>query len=318
MNKKYLVVVLFGVFAIFLAAVRYIDASWFRAQLYSAAMPVDYFTAYKHITPQLYQISGPVYAFEKEFERSMLIVTQAGIAVFDTFNSNHVTALQKELAATFPNKKVKWVVLSHSHLDHIRGSELFTEAQIIGHSDINQLVADWPFAGKTVSSVDYPIEGDQTLVFDDVEVSALYMPYSHSHTLYGFYVHEHDVVFAPDMMFVNAVPPFGFPDFYYPGYIRALDRLIAKEARHYIPSHMDRGDRADLIAYRNMTVEFQEVVKKEFLKASPEGGSPSHGMKSAIKSAYGQLQPKYGHLHGFDSMFVAKFGRHFGGSYLGY
>lgn len=44
------------------------------------------------------------------------------------------------------------------------------------------------------------------------------------------------VVYAPDMMFVKALPPFDFPDFYYPGYIRALDRLILLNAAHYAPS----------------------------------------------------------------------------------
>ena len=298
--------------------VRSNGSNFFLKQIFSAAMPVDYFTAYGHITPKLYQVSGSVYAFERDFTRSMLVVTPAGVAVFDTFDSEHVTALKTALKQEFPEHQVRWVVFSHNHLDHIRGSDLFPNAEVIGHKDVNQFVRDWPEAGRTVAPVTRAIQDDQTLNFGGVTVEALYMPLSHSHTLYGFHVPTESTVFAADMMFVNAVPPFGFPDFYYPGYVRALDRLIALEAQHYIPSHMDRGGLNDLVAFRDMTVDFQETVKNEFLAISPKGGSPSHGMKHAITNSYDKLHAKYGDLHGFDGMFVAKFGRHFGGSYLGY
>ena len=66
------------------------------------------------------------------------------------------------------------------------------------------------------------------------------------------------------------------------------------------------------------TVEFQDVVEDEMLKIGADRMGEGEGLKHAIKSAYERLQPSYGHIHGFDSMFVAKFGRHFGGTYLGY
>ncbi|CAN0589585.1 unnamed protein product, partial [Ectocarpus sp. 12 AP-2014] len=162
------------------------------------------------------------------------------------------------------------------------------------------------------------ISGDQALMFGGIAVEALYMPFSHSSTLYGFHVPSESVVFAPDMMFVNAVPPFGFPDFYYPGYIRALDRLIDLQATHYVPSHMDRGNLADLVAFRDMTVDFQNVVEDEYLQVSPEEFIRGVSIRDAITASYNRLEPKYKDVHGFDAMFVPKFGRHLGGTYLGY
>jgi len=263
-------------------------------------------------------VSGKTYAFEREFARSLVVRTSDGIAIFDTFDIFHMTALKTALEEQFPGEPVRWIVFSHNHLDHIRGSTLFPQAEIIGHADVNQLVADWPKVTKDVAAVTRPISDDQTLILGDVTVEAIYMPFSHSHTLYGFSIPEDDVVFASDMMFVNAVPPFGFPDFYYPGYIRALDRLIAIDAAHYVPSHMDRGTKEDLVAYRDMTVEFQQVVEDEFLKIDPEQFARGEGMRDAVRSAYSRLRPKYQDVHGFDDMFVPKFGRHFGGTYLGY
>ena len=289
-----------------------------RKEIFAQAMPVDYFAEYGRITPDLYKVSGSTYAFEREFSRSMVLRTPEGIAIFDTFDTPHMKALKEALAEKFPGENVRWVVLSHNHLDHVRGSTVFPDADIIGHENINKLVADWPNVNKDVALVTTPISEDQNLTLGGVVVKALFVPFSHSHTLYGFHIPADDVVFAPDMMFVNAMPPFGFPDFYYPGYIRALDRLIAVDAKHYVPSHLDRGTRQDLIAFRNMTVEFQHVVEDEYRKIDPVEFPRGVGMREAVRSAYDRLQPKYGHIHGFDDMFVPKFGRHIAGTYLGY
>jgi glyoxylase-like metal-dependent hydrolase (beta-lactamase superfamily II) len=288
------------------------------AWLYSQAMPAAYFSHFDTIKPALYQISGPVYAFEKGFTRSLVLRTSQGVAVIDTFSDAHATALKEAIAKQFPGEAVRWVVLSHNHLDHIRGSSLFESAEVIGHADVNQLVADWPDAGKGIAPVTRALTGDQTLQFGDVEVRALYMPFSHSHTLYGFHVPSAGVVFAPDMMFVKTLPPFDFPDFYYPGYIRALDRLIALNAQHYVPSHAWRGNRDDLVAFRNMTVDFQNTVRNEILSRGIEAPTNGAELRSALRAAYRKLKPKYGDWHGFDDMFVPKFGRHVGGTYLGY
>lgn len=295
-----------------------LGANSIRKEIFAQAMPEGYFAEFGRIKPDLYKVSGSTYAFEKEFARSMILRTPEGIAVFDTFDTAHMKALKVALETQFPGEPVRWIVLSHNHLDHTRGSDVFPEAEVIGHKDVNTLVADWPKVNKDVAQVTREISEDQKLTLGGIEVEALYMPFSHSSTLYGFHVPSDSVVFAPDMMFVNAVPPFGFPDFYYPGYIRALDRLIAVDAKHYVPSHMDRGTRDDLIAYRNMTVDFQDVVEDEYNKIDPEDFIKGIGMRDAIRSAYDRLEPKYGEVHGFNDMFVPKFGRHFGGTYLGY
>lgn len=289
-----------------------------RGWFYSQAMPADYFSHFAVIEPALYQVSGPVYAYEIGFTRSLVLRTPEGIAVIDTFNEVHAAGLKAALARQFPGETVRWVILSHNHLDHIRGSAIFDGAEVIGHADINQLVADWPVAGRTVAQVTRPITGDQVLVLGGIELHALFMPFSHSHTLFGFHIPSASVVYAPDMMFVKTIPPFDFPDFYYPGYIRALDRLIALDAAHYVPSHAWRGSRDDLIAYRNMTVAFHETVSGEVLAAGVESPTDGAALRRALRTAYLKLQSAYGDWHGFEDMFIPKFGRHVGGTYLGY
>ncbi|MCP4933209.1 MAG: MBL fold metallo-hydrolase [bacterium] len=288
-----------------------------RGWVYSQAMPTKYFTHFHTIKPALYQVSGSVYAFEHKFARSLIIRTSEGVAVFDTFTTGHASEMKEAIEKEFPGEKIKWVVFSHNHLDHIRGSDVFVDAEVIGHEDVNHLVADWPIAGKSIAKTTRSLKGDQTFVLGDVKIQALYMPFSHSYTLYAFYIPSEDAVFAADMMFVKTVPPFDFPDFYYPGYIRALDRIIDIKATHYVPSHGYRGDRNDLIDYRDMTVGFQELVKQELLKRI-DRAEESETIGNILRSAYPKLKAKYGDWHGFEEMFVAKFGRHLGGAFLGY
>ncbi|WP_310618780.1 MBL fold metallo-hydrolase [Flexibacterium corallicola] len=289
-----------------------------RSLAYSRAIPTNYFSQYDGIGPKLYQVNGLVYAYEHKFARSMILRSPEGIAVFDCFSLIHAKGMKQALAKTFPDEKVRWLVYSHNHLDHIRGSELFEGAEVIGHRDINMLVADWPKLGANISKVTQPIEGDTRLSLGGVEIDALYMPWSHSQTLYAFHVLQDDVVFAPDMMFVNLVPPFDFPDFYSPGYIRALNRLVDLNAQFYIPSHGVRGDLSDLKAFRDMTVEFEQVIQQEILHWGVERMDDTKIMRKTLKSSYEKLQPKYGRVHGFEAFFVAKFGRHYGGAFLGY
>lgn len=289
-----------------------------KGWLFSQAMPPDYFSYYNTIKPSLYQVSGSVYAFEMGFHRSLVLRTSEGLAIIDTFGDEHVKAMQAALAEQFPGENVRWLVFSHNHLDHIRGSSLFKGVEVIGHTQLNQLIADWPNVSKGTAAVTRPLAGDQTLTLGGVEVQALYMPFSHSHTLYGFYVPTESVVFAADMMFVKAIPPFDFPDFYYPGYVRALDRLIAVNAKHYVPSHGWRGTRNDLIAYRKMTVDFKTTVENEVVARGIESPTDGPALRASLRAAYAKLHPEYGDWHGFDDMFIPRFGRHAGGAYLGY
>tara|TARA_R110002110_G_scaffold205066_7_gene416975 strand:- start:99718 stop:100668 length:951 start_codon:yes stop_codon:yes gene_type:complete len=288
-----------------------------RKFAFTQVMPLTYFEPYKARGAALVNVSGPVYAYTAGFSRSMILDTPEGLAVFDTFDAEFVSGLKEALASKFPGKAVKWVVYSHNHLDHVRGSAGLAAQQVIGHELVNQFVSDWPEAITDFAPVSRPVSGDATISLGGVLVDFLNMPHSHSQTLYGFHVRDADVVYAPDMMFVRAFPPFDFPDFYYPGYIRALDRLIAINAAHYVPSHFDAGTHQDLVDFRNMTVTFHETIRSELAKNDYDAAD-GIAMRRAVESTYDALEPEYGDWHGFNDMFVPKFGRHWGGVYLGY
>ncbi|MFA0812860.1 MBL fold metallo-hydrolase [Microbulbifer epialgicus] len=281
------------------------------------AIPIDYFEPFTELPAQFVEHSDRIYSFRLGMNRAMVLRTSDGLAVFDSFNKNFSKALSTELQKRFPELPVRWLIYSHNHLDHIRGGAYLSPETVVGHIEINHLIQDWEHPLNEVLPVTKPIEGDTSLKLGDQIVHFLYMPKSHSSTLYGFYIESENTVFAPDMMFVNTFPPFGLPDWYYPGYIRALDRLIGLNAKTYIPSHFNEGNKADLINYRNMMVDFREVVAREMAKLDYE---PDQGAKlrAIFDVAYPELQKKYGHWHGFHAMFIPHFAGQVGGTYLGY
>lgn len=64
------------------------------------------------------------------------LVTPEGILLVDTMNPDFAKWLKAQLAERFPGKPVKYVIYSHTHWDHIDGSNLFADtAQYIAHEN---------------------------------------------------------------------------------------------------------------------------------------------------------------------------------------
>ena len=98
----------------------------------------------------LYQVNtgpgvAPVFAF---------LVTDDGILIVDPPNPDSAQWLKEELALRFPGHEVVYVVESHYHWDHTRGSTTFSDtATFIGHANmlrnLDASIADAPPPGNT-------------------------------------------------------------------------------------------------------------------------------------------------------------------------
>jgi glyoxylase-like metal-dependent hydrolase (beta-lactamase superfamily II) len=56
-----------------------------------------------------------------------ILDTSEGLLLVDTLNPDFVKWLKPELAKQFPGKQVKYVIFSHTHWDHIDGSNAFAD-----------------------------------------------------------------------------------------------------------------------------------------------------------------------------------------------
>ena len=134
-----------GLAVVAVAAFAWLDGgNALRKAVFAQALPAGYFSEFERIEPSLYRVSGPVYAFEKGFTRSLVLRTSEGIAVIDSFNDAHAATLKAAIEREFPGGVHPLGHFARNHLDHVRGSALLGGLEVIGHSDVNQLVADWP------------------------------------------------------------------------------------------------------------------------------------------------------------------------------
>lgn len=279
------------------------------------AIPTDYFEPWLDAPDDFEQVRGPLFAFRHGINRSLVVDAGDALAVFDTYDAGHARHLRAQLERRFPGKRVHWVFYSHHHLDHIQGAFELAPSEIIAHRDVMQLVADWPAA--QVLPVTQPLAGDATLQLGAVRVELLFLGSSHSSTLYAYHFPEQRAVFAPDTAFLRSLPPFGLPDYYYPGYLRALDRIAALDFDLCIPSHFARGSKADFLDYRQLMIDFRQAAAA---LVADMGGDPSRGagQRARIGAAYRALRAKYGEWHGFEAMFLPHFLGGVGGAYLGF
>ena len=303
-----------GVLIIF--AVLAVNGEKIIPLVFQLAMPTDYFEPERYQADDFVKVTDDVYAFRHGFNRSLIIDTGEKLAVIDTFNGSHTAALSLILQQEFDGKQVGWVFYSHHHLDHIRGAAKLAPESIVAHKDVMSYIADFDYIDD-ILPVTTPIEDDTQLIVGDKTINLLYLPRSHSETLYAFHLPEQKVLFLPDLMFKDAMPPFGFPDWYYPGYIRALDRLLTVDAIHHVPSHFDIGTRKDLQSYRDMMVDFRQAVVAELAHHDYDAADGAR-LRKILKRVYPILKNKHGHRIGFDAMFIAHFGGQAGGTYLGF
>jgi glyoxylase-like metal-dependent hydrolase (beta-lactamase superfamily II) len=281
----------------------------------SHAIPTDYFEAETAKGDAFEQVADRIYAFRHGIDRALIVDSGEGLAVFDTFSTDFAEALHAELSHRFPNEVVRWVFYSHNHLDHIRGAAVLKPAEIVGHEKLWSYVQDWPH--DDVAQPTRTLAGDAVERIGSVEVRLVFLGHSHSDTLYAYYFPAQRVVYAPDTAFIRTMPPFGLPNWYYPGYMRALDRIAGLDFVQCVPSHFDRGSKADFLDYRQMLKDFRDVAAAEMNK---RGQYPTSGqqVRDSFNAAYPQLKAKYGTWLGFDAMFVPHFVGSIGGNYLGY
>ncbi len=98
----------------------------------------------------LYQVNtgagvSPVFVF---------LVTEEGILIVDPPNPATAEWLQEQLASDFPDQEVVYVVESHYHWDHTRGSTTFVDtATFVGHENmlknLDASITDAPPPGNT-------------------------------------------------------------------------------------------------------------------------------------------------------------------------
>lgn len=264
---------------------------------------------------QLNKVTEKVYSFRWNWYRNLVINTDEGWVIIDPMNAEMSTALRKELDKLAPGKPVHTLIYSHYHLDHTQGGAALSPANVVAHEKCPEY---WrPLDHSGVLPPTRYISGDTSLTIGGVEIRALYMGLSHTDTLYAFHIPSERLVFTADLGLVKTMAPDGVPDRYAPGYLAAMNRLIALDFDHFVPSHFGYGKKQDLVDWRDMMEEGRRLGKLAITKHGSMG-IRSDQMGKYFDEVYYPMRDKYGSWHGFNEMFVLNVVRDLVGEGLGY
>lgn len=264
---------------------------------------------------QFERITDKVYTFRWNWYRNLIVVTDVGLVVIDPMNVEMSTALRAELNRHFPGKKVDTLIYSHFHLDHTQGGAVLTPTNVVAHEKCPTYWKELDH--RQVLQPTRYISGDTMLNIGGVEIHALYLGLSHTDTLYAFHLPAERLVFTADLGLVRTVEPNGVPDRYAPGYLDAMNRVIAVDFDTFVPSHFGYGTKQDLIDWRDMLEEGRRLAR-EAVRQVGSVGAQQDQMGRYFDAVYYPMQVKYGHWHGFNDMFVLNLVRDIVGEALGY
>lgn len=92
---------------------------------------------------QITQLSGDLYQVREGARSTVFLVTQDSIVLADPFSAPMARWLQAELTTRFPNRPVRYVLLTHHHADRAAGTTMFLKgSRVIAQDRFRDALAD--------------------------------------------------------------------------------------------------------------------------------------------------------------------------------
>ena len=276
----------------------------------------NYFGPEEYDGTELVKLTDRVYTYRWTWYRSIVIDTDEGLVITDPFNAEAAAALKKHLQEMGLTKPVHTLFYSHYHLDHTEGGATLEPEQIVAHE---KCPAYWSnIDASRVLAPTKLIEGDQTLMIGGVEIQLLYLGKTHTDTLYAVYLPKERLLWTADFALVRTILPIGGPDYYFPGAIKAMERLAALEFDTFVPSHFGYGKKQDLVDYVAFLKHLQDLGVRSMEKFGREVPRDRETLQNAFDFYYDDLEESYGDWHGFDQNVLFVISRTSTGVRLGY
>ena len=195
-----------------------------------------------------------------------VLMVDAGIAVSEL-------KIKAALHAINPGK-LRYVILTHWHWDHAdgdgwvrrTGATILADKLAVQRLTQTNRIVEWEHTFTPIPEADLPneiITGDKTMHFAGETVQIRHYRAGHTDGDISVYFEKADVLSTGDT-FWNGVYPFidyvtgGSID----GAIRAANAnlIMARAATLVVPGHGPTGNRADLVAFRDMLVKIRGAV----------------------------------------------------------
>ena len=238
------------------------------------------------------EIAPGVYSFQFQRFNSMFVVADDGVAVFETKNSQHASAML-EAIRSITDQPVTYAFHSHNHWDHNGGGAVMQETgtQTVMHA----LAAEWLAAnpGRDTSTPDVVWDGSRhDINIGGVTVQLHYLGLNHGLGMTVFVIPERRVAYIADLVTPNRVMFSIVPDFNIKEWERSLGEILELDFDIAVCSHnslpadevMNGCTKTHVAEERSYIQDLRKAILSEI-----EKGTPPFQIPSTIKL------PKYAH-----------------------
>lgn len=234
-----------------------------------------------------------------------VIVGTKGAVVIDTLiSAKEGRRLLGDIRAV-TDKPVKYVVNTHSHLDHALGNCVFEDlgATIVAHSgttrEIRAVGEKLLEIAKGFGLKDADLEGTKVaypgLSFQDklqidlggMTVELLYVAPSHTGGSILVYLPERKVLFTGDVLFTDFHPYMADGDL--EGWVKTLDAVMALDVEAIVPGHGPLSTKKDITAMKDYLLAFDKRARELAVGAKDAKSVAAELMKALPARAQGEF-----------------------------
>jgi glyoxylase-like metal-dependent hydrolase (beta-lactamase superfamily II) len=202
------------------------------------------------LTEDLYHFRGG----ERGNHFGTVLVTNEGVVVVDTIEPKSARWLKNELARRF-DQPVKYVVFSHSHYDHIGGSNLFSDdgAIIIAQENATAEILEeermqqW-MSKRNIALPDVAFNDRFIIKIGGKTINLISLGAGHTDSLIAIQFVEDRVVHLVDVASIKQV---GYMTLGKPirKYIQQLEKAMTLDFDVVVPGHAELGNKQDVQNY---------------------------------------------------------------------
>lgn len=223
-----------------------------------------------------------------------VIFTRRGVVVFDTLPFPDETRQMRAFIEQADAGPIRYVILSHSHADHVYGAFLFPEAEVIGHRKCYELLEKYGRQGLEEAKRAEPelaevtlrlpglwVEEEVTLRMESKTITLFHSP-GHTPDVIAAYIHEDRTLLASDTMMPIPHVADGDPE----ALIRSLQALKKYQVENLVQGHGEILLRGEIVEHINRNIAYLRKVTR-LVSDAVRKGTPLNALLELPLESFG-------------------------------